>query len=373
MQARPSRVNPRATRHLIAALGGAHAPRLQAHMDFNTAILEVLFRGIAIGALTAMAFGLWRDGATRTLRVVGVLFCIGAAAYALNSCHALAGVLGPFVWPVRFFAMGGGAICWLFIIVLFEDRPLSPILLAPWALETVIGFSAIAALPPLRTDLWITHNIIQAGLALHALYVIARSWSGDLVEARRRLRGPLLAAVCGFAIAISVAQVAQNIGHTLWWFDLASGVALAFFSVAGAALFLRADPQLFGAAAPAPVENILPAADRAALEKLEAAMGAGEAWRREGLTIGALAEQVGVPEHRLRRLINDHLGERNFAAYVNARRVDAAKRLLLDRPADSVSAIAFDLGFASLGPFNRAFKEATGLTPSEWRKASPNP
>jgi AraC-like DNA-binding protein len=38
-----------------------------------------------------------------------------------------------------------------------------------------------------------------------------------------------------------------------------------------------------------------------------------------------------------------------------------------------VSTIAFDLGFASLGPFTRAFKEATGLTPSEWRKGSPNP
>jgi AraC-like DNA-binding protein len=32
-----------------------------------------------------------------------------------------------------------------------------------------------------------------------------------------------------------------------------------------------------------------------------------------------------------------------------------------------VSAIAFDLGYASLGPFNRAFKDATGLTPTAWR------
>jgi AraC-like DNA-binding protein len=34
----------------------------------------------------------------------------------------------------------------------------------------------------------------------------------------------------------------------------------------------------------------------------------------------------------------------------------------------SISAIAFELGFGSLGPFNRAFKEATGQTPSEWRR-----
>jgi AraC-like DNA-binding protein len=106
------------------------------------------------------------------------------------------------------------------------------------------------------------------------------------------------------------------------------------------------------------------------LAKLEAAMDAGEAWRREGLTIGALADEVGVPEHRLRRLINDQLGHRNFAAYVNARRIEAAKQRLRDdaHAQASVSTIAFDLGFGSLGPFNRAFKDATGVTPSEWRR-----
>ena len=75
-------------------------------------------------------------------------------------------------------------------------------------------------------------------------------------------------------------------------------------------------------------------------------MAEGEAWQREGLTIGALAEEVGAPEHKLRRLINDHLGFRNFAAFVNARRIDAAKARLADpaKARDPVSAIAFDLG-----------------------------
>ena len=31
--------------------------------------------------------------------------------------------------------------------------------------------------------------------------------------------------------------------------------------------------------------------------------------------------------------------------------------------------IALDAGFASLGPFNRAFKAETGLTPTEYRRA----
>ena len=140
----------------------------------------------------------------------------------------------------------------------------------------------------------------------------------------------------------------------------------------GAIAFLQAQPELFGAAAPQAATGGLDAGDRLLLAKLEALMGEGEAWRREGLTIGALAAEIGAPEHRLRRLINDHLGFRNFAAFVNARRIDAAKAQLADpaKAREPVSAIAFDLGFGSLGPFNRAFKEATGQTPTEWRRQS---
>jgi AraC-like DNA-binding protein len=338
----------------------------------NTLALEILFRGIAVGALAAIGVSFWRSSASFSLRIAGVLLAVGTAGYALNSSQGLAAPLGFMLWPVHLVALGGAGWVWLFIVVLFEDRPVAPLLFAPWAMLMGVGLLAISLHLGMHHWLWVLENIIQAGLALHALFIIARSWRDDLVEARRRLRGPLLAAVCGFMIAISAAQIAENLGHGQDWFDLASGAALALFSVAGAAIFLRAEAQLFGAAAPADDGRpALAPADRAALAKLDEAMGAGEAWRREGLTIGTLAEQVGVPEHRLRRLINDHLGERNFASYVNTRRIEAAKRLLRDpaRAQDSVSTIAFDLGFASLGPFNRAFKEATGLTPSSWRKS----
>jgi AraC-like DNA-binding protein len=33
-----------------------------------------------------------------------------------------------------------------------------------------------------------------------------------------------------------------------------------------------------------------------------------------------------------------------------------------------VLTIALDLGYASLGPFNRAFKEMTGITPTAYRQ-----
>jgi AraC-like DNA-binding protein len=33
-----------------------------------------------------------------------------------------------------------------------------------------------------------------------------------------------------------------------------------------------------------------------------------------------------------------------------------------------ILSIALDLGFASIGPFNRAFKAITGLTPGDFRQ-----
>ena len=100
------------------------------------------------------------------------------------------------------------------------------------------------------------------------------------------------------------------------------------------------------------------------------ALRAADGWRQEGLTIGEVARRLDAPEHRVRRLINQRLGHRNFADYVNSFRISAAKARLAD-PGDArttVAAIAFDLGYGSLGPFNRAFREATGVTPTAWRR-----
>ena len=77
-----------------------------------------------------------------------------------------------------------------------------------------------------------------------------------------------------------------------------------------------------------------------------------------------------MPEHRLRRLINQGLGHRHFSAFLNAYRVADAKQVLADpRQSDvPILTIAMDVGFQSIGPFNRAFKAATGRTPGEFRR-----
>jgi AraC-like DNA-binding protein len=106
------------------------------------------------------------------------------------------------------------------------------------------------------------------------------------------------------------------------------------------------------------------------LRRLEKLMVVERAYRREALTIGALSAELAVPEYRLRQLINEGLGHRNFNAFLNRYRIEEAKVALGDPEQKEVPVltIAMDTGFQSIGTFNRAFKAATDLTPTEFRQ-----
>jgi len=111
-------------------------------------------------------------------------------------------------------------------------------------------------------------------------------------------------------------------------------------------------------------------ADDRLLAALERLMATHHAYRDEGLGIAALAFRLDVPEYRLRKLINGRLGHRNFSAYLNGLRLAEARAALANpaRRGLPVLTIALGAGFQSIGPFNRAFKADTGLTPTEFRR-----
>lgn len=90
------------------------------------------------------------------------------------------------------------------------------------------------------------------------------------------------------------------------------------------------------------------------------------AYRREGLTVASLATHLGVGEAALRSLINQQLGYRNFNDFLHHHRLqEAAARLQTeDLP---ILTIALECGYGSIGPFNRAFRERFGMTPTDYR------
>jgi len=93
-------------------------------------------------------------------------------------------------------------------------------------------------------------------------------------------------------------------------------------------------------------------------------------YREADLSFARLAGRVGLPEYRLRRLIHERLGFRNFNSFLHAYRVADVVRALED-PAlrrTPILTLAFDAGYRSVNTFNRGFREVMGVSPSTYRR-----
>jgi len=341
----------------------------------SLASVDFFIRGIGVGAMLILAFTGGRSAATRDARIASLLGGISLAAWMVTEADPLWRAFGdsPLVMIPAYPISGA---FWLFIAVLFADKRVTLATLTPALVLFVSGFVMSYSPQEIAAPLWILRNAAGALLSAHAAYLIALSWRGDLVDGRRRLRAPLLGAGALFGVfEVGIAFSYRIAPNRLWLlFDVGEpygGLFVSVLALLTTVVFLQARTEVFGAVRrpEAAADGRAETADRLLLEKLNAFMAAGN-WRREGLTIGELAGQLGEPEHRVRRLINRRLGHRNFADFLNGYRIEAAKARLADprEARTTVAAIAFDLGYGSLGPFNRAFRTATGATPSEWRR-----
>jgi len=87
----------------------------------------------------------------------------------------------------------------------------------------------------------------------------------------------------------------------------------------------------------------------------------------ETLSVQHLADAVQMSPQHFARLFIKTFGQPPHA-YVMSRRMDAAKRSLVNEPERSVADIAVSCGFASAAHFSRCFKQALGTTPTRWRQ-----
>ncbi len=344
--------------------------------------LNLFFRFATIGLQIVLFVQLARDVKLYPFKglFLGLIACSAVyivvssgTAYQLSPELVLSVVPATFVVPWLF---------WTSTLALFEDdfvlEPFHWIVLALFfTLSCVVFYFSIRVsgspagwMSPLR-DL--------AGLALvgHGLFVAWRGRDADLMEKRRSFR-LLFVALVGSLIGIII--LSELVLELLGFDDgsealrLAASISIwAIVTFLGLQLLsLRQDSLLVALAntsKPEETPSIDPA-DQALFQKLQRAMGDDEVFRTEGLTIGILAQKLSTPEHQLRKLINQGLGYKNFNAFLNQYRIAAAKGQLADpeHARKQVLTIALEAGYASLGPFNRAFKEATGQTPSAYRK-----
>lgn len=87
---------------------------------------------------------------------------------------------------------------------------------------------------------------------------------------------------------------------------------------------------------------------------------------RYDFTLSDMAKELGYHEKYLSSELH-FLTKMNFRAFLSTYRIDHAKRLLRTT-GKSISEIALDSGYSSINTFNRTFKTAEGITPSEYRK-----
>lgn len=272
------------------------------------------------------------------------------------------------------------AFFWLFAHVWFTDaqrvsRRVRAVMLGYIALPILqlLFIQLTGAFSPL---LWLLVRIGMIGFGVAGIWIAWRGRDDDLVEPRRRFRSTIIWIIGGFVIWVSLVEIPQQDGRWNSIVHALTNVAIvATTFLVSAALYTFRQTQLFVG---------LPAPDKGAREtdpnappsplatRLAAHMLHDRPYRTDGLTIAALAGQLREQEYRLRRLINGELGHRNFAAFLNGYRLAEVKAALADpaQAAVPIITIALDAGFGSLGPFNRAFRDAEGMTPTDYRTAA---
>ena len=344
------------------------------------AATELAFRAASVALLLMLALSLLRDFRKVLAARLGAAFVLSTLAHVVS--YSLDVTSRIPLWHAPLIALSTGTIVvfWLFTRSLFDDEfRLRWWHGWVWALVTAFSFAGCVWIAPsghVRFSVTVVNLIVLGFIALAVGQMIA-SWPADLVERRRRVRVFIVCITALYGGLNAVLQIAAA-GHHVG--DVAETISAGVLAGTVAAIvyaMMRVDgADLFPAAAePAPpIVFSQPAADDAADQKLIDAlmrlMADERIYRQENITIGVLAGRLKIPEYRLRRLINQRLGYRNFNVFLNNHRIEEAKAALAD-PAQAevpVITIAMDAGFQSLGPFNRAFKAVTGVTPTEYRR-----
>ena len=221
---------------------------------------------------------------------------------------------------------------------------------------------------------------MQSAFAFLALHWAARGWRADLDESRRVLRGLFLIVVGGLSFGISVAELCLfNVSYSSRApYDNMITLILAAGYVTVALAVLRFNHGVLGRLAhrapPLPDPEADAGVDRQ-LSALARALEVEKVYLTRGLSVGGLAKRLAIPEYRLRALINQRLGYRNFNALLHKYRLrDACERLADPSKAHlPILTIALDVGYQSVAPFNQAFRDLMGCTPSDYRRQHTNP
>jgi AraC-like DNA-binding protein len=335
--------------------------------------------GIRIAVVSQLAFILvllfrarQPASAARTLAAL-LTFCFAAYMYCSSGPHEITTLNVPLI-----------ALCilipplfWLFANAAFDDgfrfRASHGALLASALAIGLIGLARSS--DSIGLGVGLLARLLSLAFIVSALWIAHRSRGADLVESRQKFRDWLTIVVGLYMVAIIAAEIAllgKQPSPLINTLNVAAILVIAHLAAHGLS---RARMHTLEAPAGTKysTQDVAPADPLLAQLLIE--MEERCAYRENGLTIAALAAKLSTSEHALRRLINQRLGYRNFNEFLNRYRLrDACHRLRApDTRSLPVLTIALDVGYSSITPFNRAFKEIVGMTPTQFREAERPP
>jgi AraC-like DNA-binding protein len=358
-------------------------------------VWELLLRGAVGGVLVLHAVHLMLPGPRPATRAALAVFTLSLIAYLFCQHTELLFAL-PRPVALVFLALCVSTTTWLWLAArgLFDDRfaftaPLLGSALGMFALGLAANVprmdAALAGLPdPGAGALGQLHAVAMLGFTVAALWEVARAWRDDLVEPRRAARRWVALSIglyAAVALIVELALRGRAVGALLPALHV---LGIGCVALALAVLVARRSLDVILGVQPAtplpetrrvasePAASpaaVMPRPDSPALLHLTRAMTEQHTYRREGLTLAMLAETLGLGDAALRNLINQALGYRNFNDFLHHYRLqEAAARLTTeDLP---ILSIALECGYGSIGPFNRAFRQRFGMTPTEYRAAA---
>ena len=318
-----------------------------------------------------------------------LLFAVFCGSIAFSITKKMSGdALGAYQYLI---GMGACATCncfWLFARSLF--RKTNPI-----AMQHIIVAAAIAALimfnqgyqfvihhwqVPEQNLVLVKALISELTILLSSCILVLTFWEAcrGFKQANKTEQQQRLVFLSMFAVAVLTSKIVN--GHFVEVPQIQEWITnfIILFVIATSQILLLWQKNQQQACAnfkveevtdPARYESNLEYADSKLAQQIEQLLIKQEHFLQANLKVGDLAKQLNVPEYKVSKVIRHYTDAPNFNHYVNQLRIEHAKKLLTDPDKQQwpVLVVGLESGFASVGPFSRAFKNFTGSTPNQYR------
>jgi len=226
------------------------------------------------------------------------------------------------------------------------------------------------------------NHLVGFLLISHLLFAASRNLEDDLNSKSRFKKKQIIFVISAYFLIILAFEFADSSFRNHPVFSMTNALVCLFASSL-AGYFLLIEPNLrqrknivneeptqVVASKTEPESHNIPAQYQQDYQNLQQLLSQ-QVYLKSNLTVSHLADQLNMPAHQLREMLNQHIGFKNFSEFMNSYRIPNACQRLKD-PAQlktPILTIALETGFGSIGPFNRAFKKQMGITPSEYRRS----